>query len=187
MHARFGRWLVLALLVTGGIVGLAGGTPATAQDATPAASPVAESTWSQEPTNLEIVTIVAAYAYDEGLDVLVLIPLTVGGDGVATAGDPAAALGEADFTSADNRDGYPRITIGESIFDAYPLDAGDRDSVFRWLWWDRNTGERPATLVMQIEATAGPYVGNEGTATFVSQSGDNAGIVVITLLVESAT
>ncbi|GIW03435.1 MAG: hypothetical protein KatS3mg059_0055 [Thermomicrobiales bacterium] len=67
------------------------------------------------------------------------------------------------------------------MFDAYPVYEGDPASVFRWLYFNDEPGQRPGTLVMQIEAKAGPYEGYIGTATFVSRAAESGGVLVIVL------
>ena len=62
------------------------------------------------------------------------------------------------------------------------LDPDDPDTVFRWLYLNDEQGERPATLVMQIECTDSPaYEGYTGTATFVSRASEAGGVLVIVL------
>lgn len=155
-----------------------------AQESTPVATPVAEdateATTQEEPA--EIVTLVAWYQVDEENDLLMLVPLETSPAGVATAGEPTDAMtGTVDFEAERNAGGLPRITLGDSIFDAYPLVEGDRNSVQQWLFFQGNESGRPATLVMQVTADAGPYEGAVGTATFISRSLDSTGIIVIVL------
>jgi hypothetical protein len=151
-----------------------------AQEATPGATPVAEETVEE---TAEIVTLVAWYQADEENDLLVLVPLETSPAGIASGGDAdgAALTGSVDFEAERNAGGLPRITLGDSIFDAYPLVEGDRNSVQQWLFFQGNDSGRPATLVMQVTADAGPYEGAVGTATFISRSLDSTGVVVIVL------
>jgi hypothetical protein len=175
-RARFGAWLALAGLLAATLVAGGGDRAVVAQDvATPETAVAANPTW---------LTFVAFYAYDQAQDLLVLSPLGSDADytAVATMPDPAQVSGVADFTSVDN-DGLPRITMGETVLDAYALDDDDPDTAMRWLWFDDASGERPATLVLQVEAMAGPYTGAIGTATFVSRGSKTGGVMVITLIV----
>ncbi|HEY8446266.1 MAG TPA: hypothetical protein VIL01_04095 [Thermomicrobiales bacterium] len=181
MRARFiGRAASLAfLLLLSVTVSLAGPRFASARlqeeaDATPSAE--------DQPSRERLVTLVAWYAPDESGDFLTIGPLDTNQFLVAGPNnqDDRALTGRADFEDPDN-DGLPRITLGESVFDAYPVYEDDPASVFRWLYFNDEPGERPGTLVMQIEATAGPYEGYIGTATFVSRSAESGGVLVIVL------
>jgi hypothetical protein len=175
---------IAGILLLGSLVGLAGspnGARARLQDATPAAesdgTPTAESNQSTQ-----IVTIVAWYQQDPSGDFLAIGPLTTNQFGVARPGEDEFS-GRANFDDPDNND-LPRITLGDSTFDAYPLNPDDPDTVYRWLYFNDEQGSRPATLVIQIECTASPaYKGYTGTATFISRaSGDtSSGILVIVL------
>jgi len=173
-RARFGARLALAGLLAATLVAGGGDRVVVAQDAaTPEAVSASSATW---------LTFVALYAYDEAQDLLVLSPVGSAADyqAVPTLPNPAQVTGVADMTAADN-DGLPRITMGATVLDAYPLDD-DEDTAARWLWFDGSTGERPATLVLQVEATAGPYAGAIGTATFVSRGSKTGGVMVVTLI-----
>lgn len=154
--------------------------PASArlQEATPAAEP----TQAEQPTRERIITLVAWYAPDPSGDFLTIGPLQTNQYLVAGPATPddRTLTGRADFDDPDNND-LPRITLGESIFDAYPVYEGDPASVFRWLYFNDEPGQRPGTLVMQIEAKAGPYEGYIGTATFVSRAAESGGVLVIVL------
>ncbi|MCC6705378.1 MAG: hypothetical protein IT334_10910 [Thermomicrobiales bacterium] len=157
-----------------------------AQEGTPEATPAAEETDEEatgEETAPNIVTLVAWYQADEENDLLVLVPLQISPAGVASPGqaNDQALNGSVDFEAERNAGGLPRITLGNSIFDAYPLVEGDRNSVQQWFFFQGNESGRPATLVMQVTADAGPYEGAIGTATFISRSLDSTGVVVIVL------
>lgn len=168
-----------------------GGVLAQQDDATPAATPVAEeaevpveitdATPVVAETETDIVTLVAWYGTDESGDFLVIGPIEVDDQLVAGPGDPDSGLtGTADFLSEENN-GLPRIVIGDSVFDAYAWNPDDPAAVFRWLYLNGVDGLRPATLVFQVEATAGPYEGSIGTATFTSRGSPGSGTLVILL------
>jgi hypothetical protein len=143
-------------------------------------TPAAEATNTPEQ-GAAIVTLVAWYQPDPSGDFLQIGPITINQFQVAGPGDESSGLtGRADFDDPDNGD-LPRITLGDSVFDAYPLNPDDPDTVFRWLYFNDEQGTRPATLVMQIEAKEGPYQGSTGTATFVSRASESGGVLVIVL------
>src|ERR671938_553238 len=52
---------------------------------------------------------------------------------------------------------------------ASPVVSNDPTSMLRWLYFNGEQGQRPATLVIQVDATKGPYKGYVGTASFVSR------------------
>jgi hypothetical protein len=166
------------------------GMPANAklQDAaTPAASDATPQAEPTEEAQTEIVTLVAWYSQDPKADKLVLGPLRTNNSLVAgedTSND-RALTGDVDFEDPGN-DGLPRITLGDSAFNAYPVNPDDPDTVFRWLYLNDDPGSRPATLVMQIEAVKGPYKGYAGTATFISRTAESGGVLVIVLNPPSA-
>jgi hypothetical protein len=171
---------IAGMLLLGSIVGLAGApndARARLQDATPAA----ESNGTPEANQpVQVVTLVAWYQQDPSGEFLTIGPLTANPALVARPGTDGDT-GRADFDDPDNDD-LPRITIGDSTFDAYPLDPEDPATVFRWLYFNDEQGTRPATLVMQIECTASPiYKGYTGTATFVSRASEAGGVLVIVL------
>ena len=173
--AGWGARLALVALI-GATALMGGGAPiSTAQDATPTAE--------LSPTET-FVTFVALYTYDAGQDALVLAPVASGADygTVAMVPDAAQVAAVADMTAVDNN-GQPRITLGTTVLDARPRDPADPDTASRWVWLDDVSGERPATLVLQVEATAGPYVGATGTATFVSRGSKSGGVLVVMLLI----
>jgi hypothetical protein len=188
MRARrrlLGFTTLLALLIGMSAVMIGGGPARAQEEATPAASPEAEVTdeGTGEEAAANIVTLVAWYLPAAEGELLELVPLETSPTSVANAGEVTdqALTGSVDFAAERNAGGLPRITLGDSIFDAYPLVEGDRDSVQRWLWFDGADGGRPATLVMQVTADRGPYEGATGTATFVSRAGDSTGVLVIVL------
>jgi len=173
---------VAGLLLLGSLVGLAG-APTDARARLQDATPGAESTGTPEAeTNqsVQVVTLVAWYQQDPSGDFLTIGPLTTNPALVARPGSEGDT-GRADFDDPDNND-LPRITIGDSTFDAYPVNPDDPDTVFRWLYFNDEQGTRPATLVMQIKCTASPaYKDYTGTATFVSRASEAGGVLVIVL------
>jgi hypothetical protein len=58
---------------------------------------------------------------------------------------------------------------------------GDPESVFNWIYYQGDPALRPATLVVPVTATEGPYEGRSGTVTFLSRSSPGSGIVVVML------
>ncbi|HET8524270.1 MAG TPA: hypothetical protein VFL82_13630 [Thermomicrobiales bacterium] len=147
-------------------------TPA-ATAATPAAQPAQEQ---------QIVTLVGWYTRDESGNFLRIGPLTSNENLVAAAGNATdrTLTGKIDF-DADSNDGLPQVQIGESTLDAYPVVEGDPDSTVRWTYFNDDSSLRPSTLVMQVEATAGPYKGAVGTVTLISRSDDGSGVMVVVL------
>ena len=170
--------LIATLLAAPGV--LAQTDPAT-PEATPvaadtAATPVAAPT--AEP--VRVITLVMWYQTPASGEFVEIGPLATNNQLIAGPGDPTnAATGQINFTSPDNGD-LPRITIGDSIFDAYAPNDGV-GSVFRWIYFDGDADARPATLVLQVRATEGPYKDSEGTATFSSRSNPGSGVLVIML------
>ncbi len=133
------------------------------------ASPAAETDGTPEAEQpVQVVTLVGWYQRDADSDILTIGALTTNEALVVRAGTEGLS-GEANFEDPDN-DGLPRITLGDSVFDAYAVDPDDPESVFRWLYFDNADGARPATLVLQIECTSSPvYEGFTGTATWISR------------------
>jgi hypothetical protein len=192
MRARLLGFTGLIALLLGMTAMMVGGGIARAQDeGTPEASPVAEVTdegeTATEATTQNIVTLIAWYQPDANDEFLELVPVETSPTYVASAGEltDQTLTGSVDFSAERNAGGLPRITLGDSIFDAYPIVEGDRDSVQRWLFFDGADGERPATLVMQVTADRGPYEGAVGTATFISRAPDSTGVLVIVLYLPS--
>ena len=184
MMTRLARFLGLFALLLGLTLAGAAGTAVLAQDSTPEATPSAEDSGEEEVAETaEIVTLIAWYQPAEDGDLLELVPIETSPVGVVTPGESSdqTLTGTVDFEAERNSGGLPRITLGESIFDAYPTVEGDRDSVQQWLYFQGNETGRPATLVMQVTADAGPYEGAIGTATFISRALDSTGILVIVL------
>ena len=72
--------------------------------------------------------------------------------------------------------------MGDSTFHGVPAIEGDENSMFRWTYPEGDGTQRPATLVIQVEAVAGPYDGFTGSATFISRSiAPGSGVIVIML------
>jgi len=188
MRTRIGALIgcLLALLVVAGA--WSGGTAsARLQEATPGAEatpePAGEAETTPETTLTGVVTLVMWYQVDEEEEVLRVGPLRTNNALVAGAdsGNDRALTGRVDFADPDN-DEQPRLVIGESVFDAYPVYEDNPDSIFRWVYTNDDPSIRPATLVLQIDAVDGPYDGYSGTATFVSRSADPlSGVLVIVL------
>jgi hypothetical protein len=173
---------IAGFVLLGALFGLAG-TPRDATARLQDASPEAQADGTPEAGTDEpaaVVTLVAFYQQDVSGDFLTIGPVATNDVGVARPGTDGFT-GRANFNDPDNDD-LPRITLGDSVFDAYPLDPDDPDTVFRWLYLNDEQGERPATLVMQIECTDSPaYEGYTGTATFVSRASEAGGVLVIVL------
>ena len=169
-------WLLVAALA--GSVMLGFGSSARAalrlQDGTPAASPAA-----QAPAETDLVTIVASYLPDATGNLLVLRPLDTDDDAVADLSDEEGGIGTVDFAAIGND--LPRITLGESTFDAYIRYEGDLNGGLRWTWFFDEPNVRPATLVVQIAGTAGPYNQYNGTATFISRAENAGGVLVLAI------
>lgn len=175
--------LLSALLVLGGL----GGGVRAQDEGTPEPAPaedVAEDEGTPTPAaTTQIVTLVGWYTYNEERDVLELGPLETNDFLVAGPGEltERSLTGTVDF-DAEANDDLPRIRLGETILDAFPVVPDDPATTNRWLYFDDVAGERPATLVMQVSATAGPYEGFTGTATFVSRiQTPSSGVIVIVL------
>ncbi len=179
---------------------LVGDVPVRAlqNDASPAASPVAEETTpevTEEDEGIEdppaeetpeqtspIVTMVFWYQQNSDGEILYLSPIVYDGF-VATPAEPANESEEGRIVFEESRnDGYPRIRVGEDIyFDASPLFAEDPNSVQRWLYYEDDPNIRPATMMMQITGIRGEYEGWFGTATFISRGGEQGGLLVIAI------
>jgi hypothetical protein len=179
---------LLGLTAFGVLAGPGRGAAANLQDASPAAdvTPEAEAaaagTPEAAPATVNVVTLVAWYTQDPSGEFLNLGPLRTNDNLVAGAGEATdrTLTGNVDFDD-DGNDGLPRIVLGESAFNAYPVVDDDPDSVQRWIYLNDDPGLRPATLVLQIAAVKGPYEGYDGTATFISRAPDAGGVLVIVL------
>jgi hypothetical protein len=161
---------------------------ATATDAATAApteavgsagTPVAET-----PTEAatSVITLVLWYEQTPDAGPLKLSPIQINENGVAgpsTAANPTLT-GSVDFEDP-KADGLPRITLGDSHFDGYAVTPDDPDTILRWTYYNDDPDLRPATLVVQVNASAGPYKGYDGTATFISRASKAGGVLVIAL------
>jgi hypothetical protein len=179
------RMLALFLAIAGLLtMGLA--APASAQDAgTPEAAgtpvaPSSDATPIAQP--IRVITLVSWYQTDASGDFIQVGPLASNDQLIAGPGDSTNALtGRADFDGPED-DGVPEITMGDSVFQGVPAIAGDESTMFRWTYPEGDGALRPATLVIQVEATAGPYQGFTGSATFISRStAPGSGVIVIML------
>lgn len=176
---------ILGLAVVFGLAGLAAlMSSAAAQDnATPEATPVApaaEGTPVAQP--IRVITLVSWYQTDASGEFIQVGPLASNDQLIAGPGDSTNALtGRADFDGPED-DGIPEITLGDSVFHGVPAIAGDANTMFRWTYPEGDGALRPATLVIQVEAVAGPYDGFTGSATFISRStAPGSGVIVIML------
>jgi hypothetical protein len=153
------------------------GGPTLAQDATPAAATPAPGTDASG-----VVTLVGWYSRDEAGDFLSIGPLQSNENLVSRAAEPTdhSITGKINFDSEENGD-LPRISIGSTVLHAYPVFEGDPSSAQRYTYFDDDPNLRPFTLVMQVEAVAGPYDGYIGTVTLVSRSDDGSGVIVVVL------
>ncbi|MEZ4529417.1 MAG: hypothetical protein R2855_00180 [Thermomicrobiales bacterium] len=156
---------------------LAATTPQTETSATPlaetAATPVAEP--------VRVVTLVGWYQNAANGEFIEIGPVQTTDQLVAGPGDPTSTLtGTADLESEENN-GLPYIELGDTILVGTEMFEGDPESVFNWIYYQGDPALRPATLVIPVTATAGPYEGRSGTITFLSRSSPGSGIVVIML------
>lgn len=181
--------VLIALFVVAGFAIDGHGASARLQEATPQAdaTPEAEAETTEEPTLTGVVTLVSWYVADESGEFLAIGPLRTNNALVAGADDDndRALTGRVDFDDPDNDD-LPRITLGESVFDAYPVYEDDPGSTFRWIYTNDDPSIRPATLVLQVNAVDGPYDGYSGTATFISRSVEPASGVIVFVLTPPA-
>lgn len=179
-----------------GLVGYSLGAPnVLAQTGTPAATPLTETTPESDTSAtplaetaatpvaepVRVVTLVGWYQNTPDGSLIEIGPLQTTDQLVAGPGDPTSTLtGTADLESEDNN-GLPLIELGETTLTGTEMFAGDPDSVFNWIYYQGDPALRPATLVIPVTATAGPYEGRSGTITFLSRSSPGSGIVVIML------
>lgn len=198
MRIRF-FGIVTILVVVLGFVGYSLGAPQVlAQSGTPvtlpttaattptatsdtAATPVAETGATPVAEPVRVVTLVGWYQTDASGDFIDIGPLQTNDQLVAGPGDPTSTLtGRADFDSPENNE-LPRITLGETVLDGVEMIAGDPDTVFNWIYYGGDASLRPATLVIAVVATAGPYDGRAGTVTFLSRSSPGSGVFIAML------
>jgi len=184
---------VVALLVAIlGLVGYSlGGPQVLAQSGTPlaeatpesdtSATPLAETAATPVAEPVRVVTLVGWYQNSASGDIIEIGPVQTTDQLVAGPGDPTSTLtGTADLESDDNN-GLPLIVLGETTLTVTEMFEGDPESVFNWIYYQGDPALRPATLVVPVTATAGPYEGRSGTVTFLSRSSPGSGIVVIML------
>lgn len=185
--------LAVALL---GLVGYSVGAPnVLAQSGTPEVTPLVETTPESETSAtplaetaatpvaepVRVVTLVGWYQNSASGDFIEIGPLQTTDQLVAGPGDPTSSLtGTADLESDENN-GLPYIELGDTTLIGTEMFAGDPESVFNWIYYQGDPALRPATLVVPVTATAGPYEGRSGTVTFLSRSSPGSGIVVIML------
>ncbi|MCO5220453.1 MAG: hypothetical protein M9947_02595 [Thermomicrobiales bacterium] len=181
--------IVAVLVAVFGLVGYTlGGPNALAQSGTPepatettAATPLAETEATPVAQPVRVVTLVGWYQNDETGSIIEIGPLQTTDQLVAGPGDPTSTVtGTADLESVDH-DGLPYIVLGDTILEGTPMFEGDFDSVFNWIYYQGDPALRPATLVIPVIATAGPYEGRSGTVTFLSRSTPGSGIFVAML------
>lgn len=167
---RVGMSLILVALLLGmpaaGVI---------AQDATP--EPETTDTAAAEPATTNVKTLVLWYSNAPEGDFLTLHPLALTDMMVASLaekdGKPEESVGKVEFPD----DAYPIITLGDTVFEAYPRVEGDIAE--RWTWFDDYEFVRPATMVMQIAGIEGEYAGHYGTATFISRDEGGVGGVIV--------
>jgi hypothetical protein len=179
-----------------GLVGYSLGAPnVLAQTGTPAATPLTETTPESDDSAtplaetaatpvaepVRVVTLVGWYQNTPDGSLIEIGPLQTTDQLVAGPGDPTSTLtGTADLESEENN-GLPYIKLGDTILVGTEMFAGDPESVFNWIYYQGDPALRPATLVIPVTATAGPYEDRSGTITFLSRSSPGSGIVVIML------
>lgn len=195
MRIRLLGFAALAVAILG-LVGYAVGAPQVlAQSGTPVTTPLSATTPTSETSAtplaetgatpvaepVRVVTLVGWYQNSPSGDIIEIGPVQTNDQLVAGPGDPTSTLtGTADLESEENN-GLPHIVLGDTVLDGTEMFAGDPDSVFNWIYYQGDPALRPATLVIPVTATAGPYEGRSGTVTFLSRSSPGSGIVVIML------
>jgi hypothetical protein len=146
-----------------------GATPLAETGATPVAEPV------------RVVTLVGWYQTDASGAFIDIGPIQTTDQLVAGPGDPTSTLtGRADLESADN-DGLPLITLGDTTLSGTAMITDDPDTVFNWIYYGGDPALRPATLVIAVVATEGPYKDRTGTVTFISRSSPGSGVFIAML------
>lgn len=155
--------------------------PATAPTSDTAATPLAETAATPVAEPVRVVTLVGWYQTDPSGNFIEIGPIQTTDQLVAGPGDPTSTLtGKADFDSPDNNE-LPRITLGDTVLDGVEMISGDPDSVFNWIYYGGDASLRPATLVIAVVATAGPYKDRSGTVTFLSRSSPGSGVFIAML------
>jgi hypothetical protein len=168
--------LVGPAMLSPGAIAQDDGTPVAEEEATP----LADGTPVAQP--IRVITLVAWYETDPSGDFIQLGPLATNDQLIAGPGDATAAVtGTADFDGAED-DGTPEVILGDTTLVGVPAIEGDPESMFRWTFPQGDAAVRPATLVIQVVATAGPYEDFSGSATFISRSIDpGSGVLVVML------
>ncbi len=155
--------------------------PATTPLGETSATPVVETAATPVAEPVRVVTLVGWYQNDPTGSFIEIGPIQTSDQLVAGPGDPTSTLtGRADLESPDN-DGLPRITLGETELDGVEMIAGDPDTIFNWIYYGGDASLRPATLVIAVVATAGPYKDRSGTVTFLSRSTPGSGVFIAML------
>jgi len=181
--------IVTLLVAILGLVGYSlGGPQVLAQTGTPlaeatpeSATPLAETAATPVAEPVRVVTLVGWYQNSASGDIIEIGPLQTTDQLVAGPGDPTSTLtGTADLESDDNN-GLPLIVLGDTTLAGTEMFAGDPESVFNWIYYQGDPALRPATLVIPVTATEGPYEGRSGTVTFLSRSSPGSGIFVAML------
>lgn len=180
MRVRIVAILVCLLSLTAAAAFAADGPSASARFQ--AATPEADATPEAGAATVNVVTLVGWYSQDPSGEFLNIGALRTNDNLVAGPGEPTdrTLSGRVNFDDEAN-EGMPRITLGQSAFEARPVYEGDLESVQRWIYYDDDPSLRPATLVMQVVATKGPYEDYRGTATFVSRAPEAGGVIIIVL------
>ncbi|TXG84048.1 MAG: hypothetical protein E6R14_05400 [Thermomicrobiales bacterium] len=154
---------------------------ATTPESESAATPVVETAATPVAEPVRVVTLVGWYQNAANGEFIEIGPVQTTDQLVAGPGDPTSTLtGKADLESEENN-GLPYIELGDTILIGTEMFEGDPESVFNWIYYQGDPALRPATLVIPVTATAGPYEGRSGTITFLSRSSPGSGIVVIML------
>ncbi len=188
MRIRF-IGIVTLLVAILGLVGYSlGGPQVLAQTGTPlaeatpeSATPLAETAATPVAEPVRVVTLVGWYQNSASGDIIEIGPLQTTDQLVAGPGDPTSTLtGTADLESDDNN-GLPLIVLGDTTLAGTEMFAGDPESVFNWIYYQGDPALRPATSVVPVTATEGPYEGRSGTVTFLSRSSPGSGIFVAML------
>jgi hypothetical protein len=122
-----------------------------------------------------VVTLAFWYQNALDQDIINLYSLVTDPGFVAGPTPNAQPVGTADFPA----EAAPVIGVGETTFEAYPRPDGTTE---RWTWLDDFEGARPATLVLQVAASGGPFQDYYGTASFMSRDEGGAGGVLVIML-----
>jgi hypothetical protein len=155
--------------------------PSPTETAETGATPLAETGATPVAEPVRVVTLVGWYQTDASGDFIDIGPLQTTDQLVAGPGDPTSTLtGRADLESEDNN-GLPLITLGDTTLAGTTNITDDPDSVFNWIYYGGDPALRPATLVIAVVATEGPYKDRAGTVTFLSRSSPGSGVFIAML------